>query len=841
MRLTLKKIVLIILCLALSITLFSCKDKTPKITYEMLNAIEFKDQTFDYDGQSHSLEIDNPYIDEGVSITYNNNQGLFPGEYLVEAIIKYEDLVVEKSAKLTINKMTSLLEGKTTQEFYTGGEVVLEYQLNNNDQKVIILNEQGETIDPNTYKEPGIYNVEVYAEENSFYQESNRLNITLNIIQSYYNLKFESLETIADGTPKTLEVKGDYSKDYTIKYENNIATEKGKYYSKAFVVDYFGNIVETYCAVLTIDNPENTEFAEYLDEFLIKYIGDDQFSINAFFEKPENFGISKSDSIWYTYQEMSDEVQEALKNKYSEELKNLRNFKNAKLSKSQTIAYRNIENLLKYYIEMYSIKDFDLMSLTYINSSGGYVAQFESYAELYSLRNEEDIIDLIEYIKSTKNAFISYIDYIEDREEAGYEFSTYTIDNMKNYLSGIVSKSKNYYLTKALINKIDTLDFLTKETKSNYKNQITEAINGYYMVGVKDLYDYFEKYWFYFNYDVKYLAEYEYGKEIYVLELENILGYSNLDVEAYIRELDAAIFNNVGEVLKIQEELIKREDITSQAQFDALLRNNSIYKGNAHNIMDYLKSFSSTLAPKLKNEPQIVIKEMSDEIAKESSSIAFYLKSALDNTGKEYITVNSYVLEKTNNNEYLATLAHEGYPGHLYAYNYAKELDLSNYSTLVTNTAFAEGWATYVELKLYEYAKEQVNDVTFDMVMDYLYAEQLNSFLIEARIDVGIHYEKWSFEELAKYLQQAGYDYSNAVSIYYLMIEMPTQYSTYGYGKLLFYNLHEEAKKVLGEYYNELEFNTMILSEGWVELEILEELCDEYLKTKCYELGIEYK
>ena len=111
--------------------------------------------------------------------------------------------------------------------------------------------------------------------------------------------------------------------------------------------------------------------------------------------------------------------------------------------------------------------------------------------------------------------------------------------------------------SKALIKKIDTLDFLTKEAKNNYKNKIAEAMNDYYMVGVKYLYDYFEKYRFYFNYDVKYLAEYEYGKEIYVLELENILGYSNLDVEAYIRELDAAIFDNVGEVLKIQEELIK--------------------------------------------------------------------------------------------------------------------------------------------------------------------------------------------------------------------------------------------------------------------------------------------
>ena len=42
----------------------------------------------------------------------------------------------------------------------------------------------------------------------------------------------------------------------------------------------------------------------------------------------------------------------------------------------------------------------------------------------------------------------------------------------------------------------------------------------------------------------------------------------------------------------------------------------------------------------------------------------------------------------------------------------------------------------------------------------------------------------------------------------------------------VFNKIHNEAKKALGNYYNEIEFNSMILSNGWVELDILEEMVD---------------
>ena len=256
-------------------------------------------------------------------------------------------------------------------------------------------------------------------------------------------------------------------------------------------------------------------------------------------------------------------------------------------------------------------------------------------------------------------------------------------------------------------------------------------------------------------------------------------------------------------------------------------------------MMVYLKEFAKYIVPELKSSPNIVIKEMDEASAKRTTTVAYYMKSALDSTGSEYITLNPVTLLTSTNNDIISTLAHEGYPGHLYAYLYSKEQGLSNISTIMTSTAHGEGWATYVQSKLYEYAKSLSTNEDFGLVMDYLIANQLSGHLLETRLDVAIHYEGWTVSDVAAYMDKLGYSSDAAQELYDLIIEMPTQYASYGYGKLVFNKIHNEAKKALGNYYNEIEFNSMILSNGWVELDILEEMVDAYLDDKCFEYGIE--
>ena len=70
---------------------------------------------------------------------------------------------------------------------------------------------------------------------------------------------------------------------------------------------------------------------------------------------------------------------------------------------------------------------------------------------------------------------------------------------------------------------------------------------------------------------------------------------------------------------------------------------------------------------------------------------------------------------------------------------------------------------------------------------------------------------------------------------------MPSTYAAYGYGKMVFIKLHEEAKKVLGHYYDEIEFNDMLLSNGWTDLDELKTTYTEYMIRKCHEVNVVFQ
>lgn len=821
-----------------SFSMASC-EKEPEITIEDLEAVVFADDTILYDGEKHSLEVEG--LPEGVEVTYVDNGVSMPGVHEIKAIITYNNLRVTKVATLTINKLPSVLTADENQKVVLyGGNIRPSYTLDNKQQSITYkYTLDGKTINKNDIYKVGTYQVEMYAPENNFYLESNHVTINLEVVESLFDVCFESQEFIKDGNEKQIELSGTLPQGYTVEYVNNKATNVGTYYAMANIKDSTGTVVETHAATLSIDYPKNEEFEEYLDSFFVTYLEGDQLSVNIFCENPSDFGLLHYDAEWYTYESFEDEDLAEAKKQFEDLLAELHEYEDAELNTLQKVSYNNIEKLLTYYIDYYNIEDSTFMNIVYVDQFGGYVADFGTYMEAYSLRSELEVQDIVNYITSTKTAFPSYLEFVEDKTEAGYALSDYTITEMRSYLEDILEDGENYYLKDILFEKIDGVDFLNEDEKTSYKNQIADAIKNCFIPGTQELYDGLEEYIGKLaEEDEGYWSTYENGMALFELELEDLLGL-DIDMDAYIAELDKALQTAVSNVISKQGVVVRQFNITDYTMLELVISQHAIFDGTPDEMVGYLKEFAKSIVPELKSDPEISIKNMDNASAKVSNAVAYYMKSALDNTSGEHITLNP--LKLGDKNDVLGTMSHEGYPGHLYAYVYSKELDLHNVSKIMTSTAHGEGWATYVELALYEYAKNLSDDKEFDMIMDYLYANQVSGFLLETRIDAGIHYQGWTIEDIAKYMGKLGYSSDGAEDIYNLLIEMPTQYAAYGYGKLKFINLHTEAKKVLGGFYNEVEFNAMLLSKGWTNLGELDNTYNEYMLKKCHECGIEYK
>ena len=814
-----------------------------KITEEDLKNLVFEDVTIAYDGEVHSIYVENIYEDKGVVITYSGNDtAKAPGKYTVTALITYEEIKVSKFAIITIEKMESVLSAPTEQVVYLSkGLANIEYSLNNDKQTVTILNENKIAVTNEYFSKLGTYTLELYAKTNTYYKESNHVTVTFKVVNSKFDLEFKNKTVVENGEEQELLLNGDIPAGYTVKYYDNKGIEPGKYYAKAEIQDANGVVVETHTAVLTIQKKDNEEFAKYLDEVFFAYLEGDQLSINVFCENPEKFGFEHYEVYWYSFEAYTEDTVNEYVEYYSEALKELKNFNYDDLSPLQQSAYDTVEEFYQYYVNYYSIEDVFFMELTYITQFGGYVSEFTSYMESYTLRTEEEVKDLVKYFEASKDAFVSYIDYAQAKLDKGYAYSDFTINEMRSYLKDLLDQKDEFYLEDILHYNIDEVTFLTDDQKDDYKQQLSKAIEEYFMPGVQELYDGLEQFLGKLaKEDEGYISSYEKGKELYELSLKKLLGMPDLDMVEYIRQLDKAVESNVSATVDAQKAIIDYYNITTWNQFENVINQNAIFKGTPEEMMEYLKVFAPTIVPELQSDPNIVIKEMDESAAKVSNAVAFYRKSPLDNTGSEYVTLNPIKIGESTINDTLGTLAHEGYPGHLYAYVYSKELGLSNIAIIMTSTAHAEGWATYVQLKLFEYAKGQSNDKKFQSIMDYLYQNQLSGYLLETRIDVGIQYEGWDVEKIAEYLGKLGYNSGAAQSLYDLLIEMPAQYAAYGYGKVIFNSLHEKAKSTLGSFYDEIEFNAMLLSKGWTGLDLLTKTYEEYMIDKCYECGLEY-
>ena len=811
----------------------------PEVQKEWYDLIVFEGAEIDYDGEYHSLEAEN--IPEGAKASYKNNKNKFPGTYEVSLTVYHEKVSKQYTATLVINKLTPVLTAETTQKVSMfGGNLFPTYEVNYDDVNVISkITQDGVEKTKADLVNPGDYVVEIYTEETNIYKESEHIFVNFSVVESVTGLKFTSEEYTYDGQEKSITVTGNVPTGYTVEYKDNAKTDAGTYFSEAYVKDASGNLVETLRAVLEINYPENAEFATYLDEFFVMYLEGDQLSVNIFCENPADFGLEHYEASWYTYESYEEGyVEEALED-FNELLVELKEFENAQLSDLQQVAYRNIEGFLEYYISYYSIEDVIYMNLVYVDQFGGYVADFGTYMEAYSLRSEEEVKDIVSYILSTETAFPSYLQYVSDRADAGYALSDYTIDEMRGYLKDVIKQGSDYYLADILEAKINKVTFLTDAEKADYIAQVENAITNSFIPGVTALYDGLEQYKGRLTTAEGYWAVYEGGKDLYLLELEDLLGLNFFGINKYITEVDKALKDTNKTVTSTQSKIVSKHGISTYAELEELIASYPIYEGTPEEMIVWLEEFAKNIVPELESDPNIVIKEMDDASAKVSNAVAYYMKSALDNTGSEYITLNPTKL--TNQSDTLTTLAHEGYPGHLYAYVYSKELGLSNLSTVMTSTAHGEGWATYVVLALYEYAIANSTDADFIEIMEYLYANELSSYLLEVRLDLGIHYQGWTVKDVANLMSSLGYSSSSAESIYRLIIETPVTYNAYGYGKLMFYNLHQEAKKVLGVHYDEVEFNAMLLSKGWTNLGELENTYNEYMAKKCHIYGIEFK
>jgi uncharacterized protein (DUF885 family) len=291
-----------------------------------------------------------------------------------------------------------------------------------------------------------------------------------------------------------------------------------------------------------------------------------------------------------------------------------------------------------------------------------------------------------------------------------------------------------------------------------------------------------------------------------------------------------------GEMRKIMEKVAFKGDL--QAFFKFMREDPQFYLPQTEEGQQKYLAMATTIIDDMKKrldelfitkpKADIVVKAV-EKFRESSAGKAFYNQPAPDGSrpGMFYVNLSNM---KDNPIYELESLAHhEGIPGHHMQIAIAQELKgIPKFRKFGGRyTAYSEGWGLYSELTPKEIGMYQ------DPYSDF---GRLSLELWRAGrlvVDTGIHAKRWTRQQAIDYLKantpNAETDCVDSINRY---IVMPSQATAYKIGMLRIQELREKAKKQLGAKFDFRQFHEVVLTNGPVPLDILEELVNAWVKSK---------
>jgi len=191
-----------------------------------------------------------------------------------------------------------------------------------------------------------------------------------------------------------------------------------------------------------------------------------------------------------------------------------------------------------------------------------------------------------------------------------------------------------------------------------------------------------------------------------------------------------------------------------------------------------------------------------------SAAGAFYQAASPDGSRPGVFYVNTRGWEAQTGQGAETLYLHEAVPGHHYQISVARELgELPRFRRFGNYTAYAEGWALYVETIGKEYG----------MFTDpYYELGQLGSEIFRAKrlvVDTGLHTMGWTREQAI--------DYLGSVSEVERYIAMPGQALAYKMGQLKIADMRAKAEQRLGDNFDVRDFHSEVLKDGPLPMDVL--------------------
>ncbi|EWS99477.1 MULTISPECIES: DUF885 domain-containing protein [Pseudoalteromonas] len=250
------------------------------------------------------------------------------------------------------------------------------------------------------------------------------------------------------------------------------------------------------------------------------------------------------------------------------------------------------------------------------------------------------------------------------------------------------------------------------------------------------------------------------------------------------------------------------------------------YLSEAKGLIDNMKTRLDELFI-VKPKADMIVKRV-EAFREKAAGKAFYQQPAPDGSRPGIYYANLYDMEAMPTYQMEALAYHEGIPGHHMQIAISQELEgVPKFRKFGGYTAYIEGWGLYSELLPKEMGLYEDPYSDFGrLAMELWRACRLV-------VDTGIHAMKWTRQEgIDYYVNNTPNATSDGVKMVERHIVMPSQATAYKVGMLKILELREDAKMQLGDKFDIRQFHDVVLKNGPVPLNVLENFVNEWIASK---------
>lgn len=514
-------------------------------------------------------------------------------------------------------------------------------------------------------------------------------------------------------------------------------------------------------------------------------------SLHYTLRSPSDYGIA---DIPATYGNLSSDPI-AAKASVRNVLSSLQEFDPDTLSSENALTFK----ILDTYLKNASTGTDYLLYQEPLGPVSGIHTQLPVLLSEYSFYDTQDVETYLALLKETPSYFDSVIRFEQKKAASGLFMPDYQADSVLDTCQSFIDMGKENYLVSTFNERIASLDLLPENKKDSFQKEnmklVTEEIYPAYQNLITAIKSLKGK-----GMNEQGLSHFPYGKKYYEYLVRQTTGCNES-----ISRLRLMTRAQILEDLSVMQKVLFPADA-------ALTQASVLEQTSPDSMLDDLRSKITDTFPEIPDvdfQVKYVPESMQDYL-----SPAFYMIPAIDNLTENVIYINNG--QTASGLNLYTTLAHEGYPGHLYQTVYFSASEPDPIRSILDFGGYVEGWATYAEMMSYYLAPLPKTEASL---------LQKNSSVIlglYALADMGIHYDGWSVTDTVRFFSDYGINDPNAVqSVYKLIIGSPANYLKYYIGYLKFYELKKEMADALGNQFSQKEFHRAVLDVGPAPFEIV--------------------